>query len=50
LLEAGLAWLLGEERWRELGERGRSYVSEVHGKEKVIDLHVEAYQALLEAR
>jgi glycosyltransferase involved in cell wall biosynthesis len=50
LLEAGLAWLLGEERWRELGERGRSYVSEVHGREKVIDMHIETYQALMEAR
>ena len=49
-LEAGLRWLLEEDRWRELGERGRSYVSEVHGRETVIDLHIEAYKALLEAR
>ncbi len=49
-LEGGLGWLLEEERWMELGERGRSYVSEVHGREKVIDMHIEAYKALLEAR
>jgi len=49
-LKAGLRWLLEEDRWRELGERGRSYVSEVHGREKVMDLHIEAYRALLEAR
>jgi len=36
--------------WRELGERRRSYVSEVHGRETVIDMHIEAYQALLETR
>jgi len=49
-LETGLGWLLEEDRWRGLGERGRSYVSEVHGREKVIDMHIEAYRALLEAR
>jgi glycosyltransferase involved in cell wall biosynthesis len=46
-LESGLLWLLEGDRWRELGERGRAYVSEVHEKERVIDLHVEAYEALL---
>ena len=49
-LETGLEWLLEEERWRELGEGGRSYISEVHSREKVIDLHIEAYRGLLEAR
>ncbi len=48
--EGGLGWLLEEERGMELGERGRSYVSEVHRREKVIDMHIEAYKALLEAR
>ena len=49
-LESGLRWLLEEGIWRELGERGRSYVSKVHEKERVIDLHIEAYEALLAAR
>lgn len=49
-LESGLRWLLEEDRWKKLGERGHSYVSKVHGREKVIDLHIEAYRAMLEAR
>ena len=49
-LDSGLRWLLEGDRWRELGERGRAYVSEVHEKEKVIDLHLEAYEALLASR
>ncbi len=48
-LESGLRWLLEGDRWRELGERGRAYVAEVHGRKRVIDLHLGAYQALLEA-
>ena len=49
-LDSGLRWLLEGDRWRERGERGRAYVSEVHEKERVIDLHLEAYEALLAAR
>jgi glycosyltransferase involved in cell wall biosynthesis len=49
-LESGLRWLLEEDRWRELGERGHAYVSEVHEKERVIDLHLKAYEALLAVR
>ena len=49
-LESGLRWLLEGNRWRELGETGRAYVSEAHEKERVIDLHLEAYEALLATR
>lgn len=43
----GLGWLLGDERWRERGELGHSYVSAVHEKKRVIDLHAEIYERLL---
>lgn len=43
----GLGWLLGDERWRERGERGHRYVSAVHEKKRVIDRHVEVYEGLL---
>ncbi|UCH56681.1 MAG: glycosyltransferase family 4 protein [Candidatus Bathyarchaeota archaeon] len=47
-LESGLRWLLDEERWRELGERGYAYVSREHEYGRVINLHLAAYEALLE--
>ena len=49
-LREGVRWLLEGERWRGLGERGREYVSRVHERERVLDLHLEAYEALLGAR
>jgi glycosyltransferase involved in cell wall biosynthesis len=48
--ETGLAWLLDGDRWRERGEAGHRYVSEVHEEGKVIDLHLGHYERVLEAR
>jgi len=45
--EAGLAWLLDGDRWREKGEAGHRYVSEVHEEGRVIDLHQETYESVL---
>jgi glycosyltransferase involved in cell wall biosynthesis len=46
-LDRGLIYLLEENRWRDRGEKGREYVSDVHEVGRVTDLHVEAYEALL---
>jgi glycosyltransferase involved in cell wall biosynthesis len=46
-LESGLRALLGGDSWRERGEAGRAYVSEVHEVGAVTDMHIEAYRALL---
>ena len=43
----GLRWLLDGERWKERGERGFRYVSEVHEKKRVIERHVEVYEGLM---
>jgi len=43
----GLRFLLGG-KWKELGEKGRRYVSRVHEFNKVIDKHIEIYRELLE--
>ncbi|MBN2336226.1 glycosyltransferase family 4 protein [Candidatus Bathyarchaeota archaeon] len=45
--EEGLRRLLGDDRWRAQGEKGRRYVSEVHERSRVLDLHVMHYEALL---
>jgi glycosyltransferase involved in cell wall biosynthesis len=47
-LDRGLRNLLGDETWREKGEKGYAYVSEVHETRRVIDQHLEAYEYLLE--
>jgi glycosyltransferase involved in cell wall biosynthesis len=44
---AGLAWLLEDGRWRELGERGQAYVRETFELDRAIDRHLEVYQELL---
>jgi len=48
--EAGLALLLDGDLWREKGEAGHRYVSEVHEEGRVIDLHMEAYERVLAGR
>ena len=48
--EAGLRWLLEDERWRGKGEAGFRYVSEVHEAGKVVGLHLEQYKRILEER
>jgi len=44
---AGLAWLLEDGRWRELGERGHAYVRETFELDRAIDRHLEVYRELL---
>ncbi|HEX2526052.1 MAG TPA: glycosyltransferase family 4 protein [Geminicoccus sp.] len=43
----GLAWLLENNRWRERGALARQHVTEVFRVERAMDLHMEAYGALL---
>lgn len=47
-LDEGLRFLLEEDRWRERGEKGYAYVSEVHKLGRVIGRHIAAYEALLD--
>ena len=47
---SGLRWLLEDERWRERGEKGYKYVSEVHEESRVVDLHLKHYNRLVEER
>ena len=47
-LDRGLRAFLEDDAWRERGERGFAYVSEVHEVEKVVDRHIAAYEGLLE--
>jgi glycosyltransferase involved in cell wall biosynthesis len=46
-LDRGLISLLEDDRWRDGGEKGFEYVSDVHEVGKVTGLHIEAYEALL---
>lgn len=46
-LDKGLRCLMEDGAWRERGERGFAYVSDVHELGRVVDLHLEAYEALL---
>jgi hypothetical protein len=39
--------LLEGDAWKEKGERGHAYVSEVHEMGKAIDRHMEVYEGLL---
>jgi glycosyltransferase involved in cell wall biosynthesis len=47
-LDRGLRNLLEDEAWKEKGEKGHAYVSEVHETGRAIDRHLEAYECLLE--
>ncbi len=47
-LDQGLRNLLRDDTWKEKGEKGHAYVSEVHETRRVIDRHLEAYNGLLE--
>jgi glycosyltransferase involved in cell wall biosynthesis len=47
-LDRGLRNLLGDEAWKEKGEKGYAYASEVHETGRVIDRHLAAYKSLLE--
>ncbi|UCD45896.1 MAG: hypothetical protein JSV27_05280, partial [Candidatus Bathyarchaeota archaeon] len=46
-LDEGLLSLLQDDAWRERGRRGFAYVSDVHELNRVVDLHLAAYGALL---
>jgi glycosyltransferase involved in cell wall biosynthesis len=46
-LDEGLRCLLEDDIWEERGERGFAYVSEVHELDRVVDLHLATYEALL---
>jgi glycosyltransferase involved in cell wall biosynthesis len=45
----GLRWLLENERWRQLGEDGRSWAREHFATRHAIDRHIEAYDRALRA-
>jgi hypothetical protein len=47
---SGLRWLLEDERWREKGEEGYRYISEVHEEGRVVDQHLEHYNRLVEEK
>jgi glycosyltransferase involved in cell wall biosynthesis len=46
-LAEGLSYLLENDRWRELGERGYAYVKEVHDTNAVVQQHLRQYALLL---
>lgn len=46
-LDQGLISLLECDRWRDRGESGFEYVSRVHERRRVTDLHIKAYEELL---
>jgi len=48
-LDEGLRLLLASDRWKRKGEEGYAYVSEFHEKGRVMDMHMAAYEGLLEA-
>jgi glycosyltransferase involved in cell wall biosynthesis len=43
----GLNYLLQDDRWRELANKGKSYIEEVFALDLAIDLHIAEYEALL---
>ena len=43
----GLRVLLSNDQWRKQGSRGYDYVSKVHELNKVVDMHINAYNRLL---
>jgi len=47
-LKNGLKWLLDNDRWRELGEKGYEQAKSIHSTEKGIEAHINLYRKLLE--
>lgn len=47
-LSAGLAWLLTDDRWRRLGEAGRTFVAERFETGRAVEAHLAAYEAALD--
>ncbi|RJP44152.1 MAG: hypothetical protein C4548_06225 [Desulfobacteraceae bacterium] len=45
--EKGLRWLLENNRWRELGEKGYAHVNAGYRTEMLIDRHIQIYEAAL---
>jgi glycosyltransferase involved in cell wall biosynthesis len=48
--EKGLRWLLEENRWRELGEKGYAHVNAEYRTDLVIDRYVQIYETALSGR
>jgi glycosyltransferase involved in cell wall biosynthesis len=46
----GLRYLLEDNRWRKLGERGYAYVKSVHDTVPVVNQHLDEYKRLLAGR
>ena len=47
-LKENLEWLLNNEKWRVLGEKGYRYVKENHSTDKGVEAHLRVYQKLLD--
>jgi glycosyltransferase involved in cell wall biosynthesis len=45
--ETGLRWLLENDRWKELGEKGYAHVKEEYRTDLVIDQHLHVYESTL---
>jgi glycosyltransferase involved in cell wall biosynthesis len=45
--EKGLKWLLENNRWKELGEKGYEYVKKTHNRERIVQQHINLYEELL---
>jgi glycosyltransferase involved in cell wall biosynthesis len=46
-LRQNLEWLIEDDRWKELGNRGHEYVSKVHSTENGVQMHLDLYKRLL---
>ncbi len=47
--EEGLEWLLEDNRWRDQGEKGFKYVTQVYDEEKALSTHAKLYIQLLQS-
>ena len=45
--ETGLAWLLENDRWKSLGEKGQAHVRDQYRTDLVIDQHLQVYRSVL---
>ena len=43
----GLEFLLQENRWKDLGQKGYAYVNELFSLEKAVEKHINIYQSLI---
>jgi glycosyltransferase involved in cell wall biosynthesis len=47
---SGIEWLLGSDEWASRGRRGRAYVEATYEVGRVVEMHIDAYRRVLEAR